>query len=335
MYKRKRIKLRQGIEVTEYHNGRYGAPGMKRQEKKKATPEEVEQINRYNRERICRMKLMEHFEKNDYFATLTCRKEERPSDMAEMKRYFSLAMRIIKREYKKRGHEVRWIRNIEVGSRGGWHIHMVINRISDTDLILKKAWIYGKAVSQLMYEQGGFRKLAAYLTKTPKTDKRLVEANYSTSRNLPLPEPEVTICRWSTWKSIRVPKGYYIDAESFREGINRITGYPYRSYTLLKMEGNMSKSRIQREKECYICGAVKNLEEHHIFYGTGKRKKSEHYGLKVKLCFNCHHNDVHAHPNEGHDLMLKRIAQQVFEADYSHKLFMDEFGKNHLEVEKS
>lgn len=335
MYKRKRIKLRQGIEVTEYHNGRYGAPGMKRQEKKKATSEEVEQINRYNRERICRMKLMEHFEKNDYFTTLTCRKEERPSDMAEMKRYFSLAMRIIKREYKKRGHEVRWIRNIEVGSRGGWHIHMVINRISDTDLILKKAWIYGKAVSQLMYEQGGFRKLAAYLTKTPKTDKRLVEANYSTSRNLPLPEPEVTICRWSTWKSIRVPKGYYIDAESFREGINRITGYPYRSYTLLKMEGNMSKSRIQREKECYICGAVKNLEEHHIFYGTGKRKKSEHYGLKVKLCFNCHHNDVHAHPNEGHDLMLKRIAQKVFEADYSHKLFMDEFGKNYLEVEKS
>ena len=33
--------------------------------------------------------------------------------------------------------------------------------------------------------------------------------------------------------------------------------------------------------------------------------------------------------------MLKCIAQQVFEADYSHKLFMDEFGKNYLEVEKS
>lgn len=97
----------------------------------------------------------------------------------------------------------------------------------------------------------------------------------------------------------------------------------------------MSKSRIQSEKECYICGAVKNLEEHHIFYGTGKRKKSEHYGLKVKLCFNCHHNDVHAHPNEGNDLRLKRIAQQVFEENYSHKLFMDEFGKNYLEGEKS
>lgn len=33
------------IERQEYLDGRYGAPGEKRAKKKKATPEEVEQVN--------------------------------------------------------------------------------------------------------------------------------------------------------------------------------------------------------------------------------------------------------------------------------------------------
>ena len=40
-------------------------------------------------------------------------------------------------------------------------------------------------------------------------------------------------------------------------------------------------SIIQEEKVCIFTGYTKNLEEHHIYYGTGKRKLSEKYGLKV------------------------------------------------------
>lgn len=39
MYKRKSYDLGDIREVMEYHNGRYGAPGMPREKKKKATPE--------------------------------------------------------------------------------------------------------------------------------------------------------------------------------------------------------------------------------------------------------------------------------------------------------
>ena len=35
------------IERQEYLDGRYGAPGEKRAKKKKATPEEVEQVNQW------------------------------------------------------------------------------------------------------------------------------------------------------------------------------------------------------------------------------------------------------------------------------------------------
>ena len=45
------------IERQEYLDGRYGAPGEKRAKKKKATPEEVEQVNQWTRERKARHRL--------------------------------------------------------------------------------------------------------------------------------------------------------------------------------------------------------------------------------------------------------------------------------------
>ena len=111
-------------------------------------------------------------------------------DVQAAKKDWSEALKIIRREYKKRGEQLFWMRNIEVGTKGAWHIHLAINRIPDTDVILKKAWTKGKVVNQLLYEQGEYKELAAYITKTPRTDNRLRESNYDASRNMPLPEPK-------------------------------------------------------------------------------------------------------------------------------------------------
>ncbi|MGN0276462.1 MAG: hypothetical protein ACI4CZ_04635, partial [Hominisplanchenecus sp.] len=93
-----------------------------------------------------------------------------------------------------------------------------------------------KVVSQLLYEKGEFAELAAYITKTPKTDPKLKDSSYSTSRNLPVDEPEEKIYRhWKTFRKIQVPKGYYLDKDSYHEGINPVTGYKYRTYTLLEI----------------------------------------------------------------------------------------------------
>lgn len=126
------------------------------------------------------------------------------------------------------------MRNIEVGTKGAWHIHLCINRIPETDLILADAWKHGKVYFQLMYERGEFRELAAYITKTPKTDPRLKESSYSASRNMPLPPPdEKTYRRWKPWEKVKIPDGYYVDMDSFKEGTNPFTGRKYRIYTLL------------------------------------------------------------------------------------------------------
>lgn len=236
-YTKNIYEFNNAIEVEERHTYRYRSPGMKREKKKKLTPAQMQAVNQKNKEKNCRRKLRKHFKENDYFVCLTYEKEKRPSDMTEAKKDFSDAMKVIRREYGKVGYKVKWIRNIEVGTRNGWHVHLVINRIPDTDLILRKAWKKGKVICQLMYEKGGFKDLAAYITKTPETDKRLRETSYSTSRNLPLPEPKKrTYARWKTWNKIRIPKGYYLDKDSVHEGNNPVTGYPYREYTLLKLK---------------------------------------------------------------------------------------------------
>lgn len=238
MYTKKQIKFKYAIEVMEYHSGKYGAPGEKRQKKRKPTPEDMERVNQWNRERKARWKLREHFKVNDYFTDLTYRKDERPDDMVMAKKHFSEFLKLVRREYKKRGHELKWIRNIEVGTKNGWHIHVIVNRIPDTDIILRNAWKFGKVISELLYEKGEFRKLAAYITKTPKTDPRLRETHYSASRNLPLREPEKKeYLHWKTWRKIKIPDGYYLDEESFYEGENPKNGYKCRVYTLLKIRG--------------------------------------------------------------------------------------------------
>lgn len=234
------------IEVEEYLDGRYGAPGEKRAEKKKATPEEIARVNQWNKEKKARHRLRMYFHVNDYFITLTYKKEARPPDMKTVKRHFRDFYTYLRKEYRKRGQELRWIRNIENTATDNWHIHVVVNRISDTDVILSKAWSHGKVRDkQLLYEKGEFRRLAQYITKDEKSqakyleegilDHKITEASYSTSKNMPLPEPDVKkLDRWP--KEPKVRKGFYLEKESYFEGKNKFTHYPYRHYTMIRIE---------------------------------------------------------------------------------------------------
>lgn len=110
------------IDTEEFHDGKYGAPGEKRIKRKKATPEEIERVNKRNKEKRCRQRMLTYFREGDLFATLTYKVEERPPDMTSAKKDFSKFIRKIRTEYKKRGIELYWIRNIEMGTRGAWHL---------------------------------------------------------------------------------------------------------------------------------------------------------------------------------------------------------------------
>ena len=67
-YKKKTWEFRRAIEVMEYHTARYGAPGQKREKKKKPTKEDMEKVNQYTKERKARHRLRKYFYKNDYLS---------------------------------------------------------------------------------------------------------------------------------------------------------------------------------------------------------------------------------------------------------------------------
>ena len=102
MYKRKSYDLGDIREVMEYHNGRYGAPGMPREKKKKATPEQIRKVNQWNKERKCWRKMKLNFQENDYWVTLTYKLENRPQDMKEAAKDFERWRDKVRRQYRKR-----------------------------------------------------------------------------------------------------------------------------------------------------------------------------------------------------------------------------------------
>lgn len=249
------------LYVEEHHDGNYGAPGKGRCKRAKPTKEQQMLINAQNKAKKARLRLLEYFDNGDIFATWTYEKDKRPLDMKGALKHFQSAMRIVRKEYEKRGREVFWIRNIERGTKGAWHIHLVINQIGETVSILEKAWKHGGVYSSTIkkndkiYDED-FTKLANYITKDENTryqkkngedgQPRIREANYSTSRNMPLPESKKKeLVRWQ--EEVKPKKGYVIIR--CHEGINPL-GFKYRRYTMIRIE-ERRKTSVQSK---HLCG---------------------------------------------------------------------------------
>lgn len=229
--KKKEYRFKNSIEIEEYVDGRFGARGEKRQKKKKATPEQVKKQNQLNKAKNARRRIKNNFEPGDYYWTFTFKKECRPPDMESAKEIWTKLQRKIRTEYKRQGREFKWILSIEKGSRGAIHFHLIMNRFEEGDRFMRKLWKYGGVYLQFLYEDGEYKKLADYITKEPLKGE---ESYYSHSRNLPIPEPKIKIIK-GRWKEPEPYKNYYIDKNSIEEGINPVTGYKYRHYTMIRI----------------------------------------------------------------------------------------------------
>ena len=299
MTKRQTRTFRGGeiIDITEYHDGNYGAPGKKRIKRDKPTREAVQKVNRMNKTQRCRWKMLTYINPGDLFATLTYRVKDRPASMLVAKEHFRKAIRYIRKEAKKRGCEIFWFRNIEHGTKGAWHIHLVINETGGMADILRESWPYGGIyietikLNDKLYDED-FTRLAAYMTKDEHTEglrsdgtpakPRIREASYSASRNMPLTDPETEkLIRWKSEPLIK--KGYFVTR--IHEGINPVTGYKYRRYTLF---------RLHKEKSYHA--------DNKNFYPVSDRRPPESYG-QVRVCDREPHG--RGHPDAGRDRMLK------------------------------
>ena len=264
MYIRDIYRFRTSTEYEYKFAGYYGATG-ERNKRTKRTPEYIEKQNQYQRTKTVRRLLKANFQKGDYWTTLTYRDKE-GRQIKEVTADVQRFLRKIRARYKRLGIPCKYIYRIEIGSKGGIHIHIVLNRIADLDSAISSAWIHGRTFNELL-DDGTYEKLAEYIVKQPtEQQKKLLKTfdedtkkliRYSCSRNLERPIPERKVYTRRTMQRIfnhdLVPeKGFYIDKDSIRRGINEFTGYSYLSYQEIKLDTGQRAQPI-RICECPIC----------------------------------------------------------------------------------
>jgi len=235
------------IEYEYKWKGNYGAKGEKRKKKVKATPEQIKKQNQMNREKYVRRLLMANFFPGDLWVTLKYPAGKR-KPVQEVKKDFNNFLASLRGKYKRRGQVLKFICRIEVGKKGGIHIHLVVPRIrgEDTDLLVQDSWKHGRANFESIYESGGYEKLASYIVKQPDEEagqqlslfpeeEQKEFIRYSSSRNLIRPQPERREYRRRTLRKlledgIKETKGFLIDKNSIHQGTNPYTGYSYLHY---------------------------------------------------------------------------------------------------------
>ena len=232
-------------EVEEKHTGRYGARGQKRQKRRKATPEEIAKQNQWKRERDVRRLIKWNFGIGDYWFTLTYKKGSRPP-WKQMQKDMSKFIRKLRDKYKKYGWELKYIYRLEIGKNGGPHVHVLINRKSndetDTGLLVETLWEHGHAQTKRVYDVDS-GELAQYITKPLQDHEPEDLKRDHPSRNLIRKDPEKEeinrrslLDKHGRPRDPKPPKGWAIVPNSVKCGKNKITGYAYRHYILIKTE---------------------------------------------------------------------------------------------------
>ena len=256
------------IEYEYKYPGQYGAKGERRsEERKERTPEEMRRQNQRNRETRVRRLIKANFFPEDLWVTLKYPKGDRPgAEKAE--KDFKKFLRKLRAAYKAKGEELKFIYRMEIGKRGGVHLHILINRTREgreTDLMVGRAW---KAVTgngngfvhfEALRDAGGFKRLADYISKEQPEegfaqinlfdmDQQKHFERYGCSRNLDRPEP---IREKYTRRTVRKliengptpTPGFYVDPDSIRHGINPYTGMSFFKYAEIRLD-QISRSDV-------------------------------------------------------------------------------------------
>ena len=242
MYYQKTYEYGNRIEIRKYYSWRCKNSGESRVRTGKPTPEKMKALNEKNAIRRLERLMIGNFTENDWHIVLTYSNEDRP-DAAGGKKCLQGFLRRMRKEYEKRGEELRYITATEYQSTNIHH-HIVLNGINGLNKIIQKCWKGGKHFTPL-YPDRDFQGLAKYFVKeTSKTydsDTAVFKTRYTCSKNLKKPVEHKKIVPADSWrKEPKVPEklaaiGYVLDKDSIETGVNDL-GYGYQEYILIRYE---------------------------------------------------------------------------------------------------
>lgn len=261
MYLKKVYYAGQTAEVQKTFTKRYGQ-NVSRGESVSRTPEAVKKYNEKMSYRELTRTINENFRPKDIHLVLTYRKGERP-DPEQAKKDRDKILRALRKYFKDRGQELKYIAVTAYGTRGAIHHHLIINTMDARDL--REMWPHGGIHCEYLYEGGEYSGLAWYFIKQARTSPQGKETirgrRWTGSKNLKRVKPSVREVSAKTWREPPVPfPGYVIDPDSIEADCSPVTGIPYLFYRMIRIPEN---SRVTRPDGTVLKGtdAVKWLHD--------------------------------------------------------------------------
>lgn len=269
MYLIKQCRAGQTIDVQKVYTIRQ-YQSLKRKAKRNGlrTPEAMRRYNQTMAERELARLINANFQTGDLHLVLTYRRGQRP-DEEKANRDLDNFIRRLRKYYRSRGVEFKYIAAIGYGERGALHHHLVIPRMDVLDL--PRLWPGGFRYTPL-YQHPDYTALAVYIARQNRSapddsGKTVRRRRWSASKNLIRPKPEVKEVDCKTWREPPAPaKGYVIAPESIDAGINPITGIPYLFYRMvripdgtvavtpdgIRLRGEKARVYLQKQNREYI-----------------------------------------------------------------------------------
>ncbi len=226
------------IEIRKYYTWRYKDDRIPRGERRKPTTEEQWAINYRNNLRKMTRKINHNFHPGDYHTVLNYDRDHRPETWEDMKADITEFLKRLRRECKKAGLVLKYIRVMEVGKKGARHHHLVMNEIPVK--MIRKCWTKGRIHVNPLDDTGQYKDLAEYLLKftDEAVKKGLLKKRWDSSKNLEEPPVEKKIiARHYFQDKPQEKKGYYLDKDSIRDYVDS-NGNQTFSYTLIKIRGD-------------------------------------------------------------------------------------------------
>lgn len=230
--------------------------GGRRRQKQKPTSEAVKKNNDRLAEKKLTRLINANFVPGDLHVTLTY---AIPVDPQEAEHQLSIWIRRIRRQFKKKGTEFKYVAVTEYKNHRIHH-HVVMNYI---DLnVIDALWNQGRVRCTTLDQSRNYKALAEYLIKeTQKTFREpgnAIKRRWKSSRNLTRP---VVKREWVSvrelWKAPKPIKGYQIDPDSIRRYQNPVTGIEHLEYDMIATDPRprlktWRKGKVVKKQETYL-----------------------------------------------------------------------------------
>ncbi len=257
-YKEKTVNIKNKdiIEVTK--SKRLPVKNRLRAPRMDSTSKSQEEINNKNAIDSLRLSILENFDTEDWFYTLSYKEEISPTDA---KRLLSNFRQTLVRFYKKLNAAVKYIFVTECTPkkhRIHHHIMIKVDGAKQDWQVIKNIWTHG-FVKPRPYagEPEDAEKIANYMIKKNVnaffTEPAIFKKRWYPSANLKHPQIQKEIIHRVRWlREPRIPKGYYLDKNSLANGItcygNGEFEYEYQFYRLIRLKNSTNKPIYKNNK---------------------------------------------------------------------------------------